>query len=603
MTAGTERPVFELGLAMAGAISAGAYTAGVVDFLFEALDAIAAVRDPARADEAARLKAGLAGENPVFDPPHDVRVSAMSGTSAGAMVTAIATAILATRVEPVTPLTRPEAADGLTGNPLYDSWVQLIHWDKLLGTGDLGPGKNVVSLLNSDELATIATQAVAHAQGPEYRRPYIADGLPVYLCVGNLRGVRYSLRMEGDDLAREHQMSMHADYVGFCIRKDGPEMEGLQSLTPGKEPELWNKLSAAALASGAFPIGLAARGLSRPFGEYVRRQWFVAGAELPPERRVDKHGKKVEPSDDPASWRSRSGEMRTVPPLDDENRFPSGYEFVNVDGGVFNNEPVELCRAALAKGGRNPRDPVEAKRSVLLIDPFPNIFELEDPYPVEKSREIVAVIRRLVGAWISQSRFKPDELALALDENVASRFAVLPSRYASLEAKKPEEYAIASGSLGGFGGFLSRDFRHHDYMLGRRNCQRFLSRHFVLPAQNPLFAGWPDEHRTAFQVPRKDGAQQLPVIPLLGKLASPQYTSVPEWPRRPSDLSTGALREAIEQRANKVKERLVEQYEPARFFRRAIDYFWWRKRDEWIERFAMKPVLADLQKRGITPRA
>ena len=30
---------FELGLVMAGAISAGAYTAGVLDFLFEALDA------------------------------------------------------------------------------------------------------------------------------------------------------------------------------------------------------------------------------------------------------------------------------------------------------------------------------------------------------------------------------------------------------------------------------------------------------------------------------------------------------------------------------------------------------------------------------------
>ncbi len=35
----TSDRTFELGLVMAGAISAGAYTAGVLDFLFEALDA------------------------------------------------------------------------------------------------------------------------------------------------------------------------------------------------------------------------------------------------------------------------------------------------------------------------------------------------------------------------------------------------------------------------------------------------------------------------------------------------------------------------------------------------------------------------------------
>jgi predicted patatin/cPLA2 family phospholipase len=34
-----EFPVFKIGLVLAGAVSAGAYTAGVVDFLFEALEA------------------------------------------------------------------------------------------------------------------------------------------------------------------------------------------------------------------------------------------------------------------------------------------------------------------------------------------------------------------------------------------------------------------------------------------------------------------------------------------------------------------------------------------------------------------------------------
>ena len=63
----SERPVFELGLVMAGAISAGAYTAGVMDFLIEALDAYYAARD----------KPDWAG------PRHDVRVPVLAGASAG----------------------------------------------------------------------------------------------------------------------------------------------------------------------------------------------------------------------------------------------------------------------------------------------------------------------------------------------------------------------------------------------------------------------------------------------------------------------------------------------------------------------------------------
>ena len=38
MTDGAQPKTFEMGLAMAGAISAGAYSAGVLDFLIEALD-------------------------------------------------------------------------------------------------------------------------------------------------------------------------------------------------------------------------------------------------------------------------------------------------------------------------------------------------------------------------------------------------------------------------------------------------------------------------------------------------------------------------------------------------------------------------------------
>src|SRR5215207_11123871 len=91
---------FELGLVMAGAISAGAYSAGVLDFLLEALDAIEDVR---AGRDTSYLQAGLPDEKPIFDPPHRLSLKAMSGTSAGAMVTGIFSTILGTRIPPVGP--------------------------------------------------------------------------------------------------------------------------------------------------------------------------------------------------------------------------------------------------------------------------------------------------------------------------------------------------------------------------------------------------------------------------------------------------------------------------------------------------------------------
>ena len=69
----TSDRTFELGLVMAGAVSAGAYTAGVLDFLFEALDAY----------NEEKQKPGWDG------PTHDVRIPIMSGASAGGMTSAI----------------------------------------------------------------------------------------------------------------------------------------------------------------------------------------------------------------------------------------------------------------------------------------------------------------------------------------------------------------------------------------------------------------------------------------------------------------------------------------------------------------------------------
>ncbi|MFN4091104.1 MAG: hypothetical protein ACK4QW_18945, partial [Alphaproteobacteria bacterium] len=70
---------FHIGLCMAGAISAGAYTAGVVDFLVQALDEW----------EKARR------ETPDAVPLHRVVVPVVTGASAGGITGALALAALA----------------------------------------------------------------------------------------------------------------------------------------------------------------------------------------------------------------------------------------------------------------------------------------------------------------------------------------------------------------------------------------------------------------------------------------------------------------------------------------------------------------------------
>jgi hypothetical protein len=84
------------------------------------------------------------------------------------------------------------------------------------------------------------------------------------------------------------------------------------------------------------------------------------------------------------------------------------------------------------------------------------------------------------------------------------------------EDVKPELYPIACGLLGRSGGFLYKDFRAHDFQLGRRNCQQFLHSFFWVPADNVIVGG-----------PATD--DRKPIIPLVGAAADP--VPMPRWPQ------------------------------------------------------------------------
>jgi hypothetical protein len=516
---------FEIGLVGAGAISAGAYTSGVVDFLTLALDSWYAAK-AAGAREA---------------PPHDVQLRVFSGASAGAITAALATAYLASDQPSIT---SPEDALKHKGkNKMFDSWVDRIDMSALLGCRDLADKTSpVTSLLDSTVLMDIADQGLDVAPRKE-RRPYVAPNFELLMTVTNLRGVPYSFKLNAGKQS-SHDMSLHADYVHFAI-SDAPNATAKDKYCMswsdfGKSNPVKERMKISALASGAFPIGLAPRTLSHDISEsadcYSARTWTI----LTPH------------TEHPHSCTTN----QSIPVNFGPQAGPFQYVYQCVDGGVMNNEPLELARKQLAgSSASNPRDGLLADKAVVMIDPFPSEPTFDPDY--KAAPDLLGSAFRLFGALKNQARFKPDELMLAANKDVASRFMIAPSRGES-------KYPIACGSLGGFGGFLKRDFREHDYFLGRRNAQQFLRSHLVLPEKNALFERWPEAMKEALcvrdkegQIELKDGMRLLPIIPLLGAAKSdcPKFP----WPHF-SAQNMDELMGRVEVRLAAISKRLLDQY-------------------------------------------
>jgi Patatin-like phospholipase len=598
-----DRP-FEIGLVMAGAISAGAYTAGVVDFLLQALDEWEKAKAHARAhpdDPSSR-----------DCPKHEVRIKVIAGASAGGMTAGLAAGMLGMKYESVTRQTSPDSASPPivpTNNNLYRSWVNTIDIVPLLGTDDLDTDATipVQSVLDSTIIRTIAAEAFRYDQPKEtLARPYVSDALHVFLTVTNLRGIPYPVTFTNYEKIPEYNMMLHADNMHFVVSKDatqaGPDAFWLKP-HDFQEAKTWGVLQDSAIATGAFPVGLAAQPLKRPPAQYDSREWAIPKPC----------------SDDPACT---TDVWKAIPPLwptinaavasAAKTGKPFEYEFLCVDGGVTNNEPLDLARRILAGAdGVNPREGDKATRAVIMVMPFPNA----GPFEVEYSSQLnlAGLLATIFGSLISQARFKPEELTLADDPDVYSRFLIVPRR-GYRDDSTLEPYAIACGSLEGFGGFLSRRFREHDYQLGRRNCQWFLKQYFVLPSKgdrrNKLFDNWTDEARARHRVVMKRPATAtsparqvdldlLPIIPLMGA-AAPNVPK-PVWPTYlPGDFA--ALRPKVKKRLRRVVWALIDQNVAFPIlgppFRWALKFIWWIMSGQVVGKI-MQAIKADLTTRGL----
>ena len=514
-----ESKAFQIGLTMSGAISAGAYTAGVFDFLIQALDEW----------EKARAEPG--------GPPHRVGIKVISGASAGAITAAVGTVALACENVPkkfASP--GPDQEYEYICDRLYRTWVEapaLVKPDgkDLLASRDIDaqakmtpPGK-VLSVLDVTLLDEIMKEALSNPR-PTRARPYVSASLHIYMTLSNMRGTPYNVPFEGGT----YGMMAHSDRVHYRVDgigtwqttsafadPDRPRKLDINALVRGATPSAeWVTFAQTSVASGAFPIGLAARSTAAVRDEYTR--FF-------PQPYYYQQLTAIRPS------------FPTLLPTQSES-----VAFTTVDGGVIDNDPFEYARFSLMESPPTPNDPApdKADRAVIMISPFPEppAFPKEGMPPTD----LVSIILALLPALKDQARFKPAELLIAGLPDHASRYLIGPRRVPP-DGRQPENpapgdekretFGIACGALGGFGGFLARSFRDHDFQLGRRNCQQFLSDAFALPPQNPLFEqAWVKDHgndQAYLATVPVAGTRWIRIIPLLGSAAKP--VPYPEWPR------------------------------------------------------------------------
>lgn len=505
-------PTFEFGLVLAGAVSAGAYTAGVVDFLVETLDRWEAQK---RADfEAFGMDFAQWSV-----PPHAVRLRAVAGASAGSVVGATLAATASGHFPSgagLSPEIAPQTPHGAGAPPaphwnaFYNVWVRQLDIRGMLQVADIrnlgedsrqNPATGKVqpaihrlgSVLNVAPLDMAAAQTVDFKLAPlETPRPWLDLGVRFAFTLGNLQGVPYRYQLVGLEGA-QFATTRHADLFRFTLAgSEGPQhcldggckpCEPLIEGDPKRGDDDWARVAEAALASAAFPVALQSRWLEKP-------TWCTS-LDVQFDPRFRPHGgtgssEWTQPADIVAGYVNSTLES----PL---------LSFPAVDGGTMNNQPFEYVRRTLAGPlGRNPREGHKANRAVVLIDPFPapSVKEQEkaasDPRAGMRGQPlpVLEALPRLFSAYTAQARYDANDLILATSDGVYSRYMLSPMRAnpadGSFETFTGDK-AIASGGLSAFAGFLSESFRHHDFLLGRRNAENFLRNYFSVTQANPLF--------------------------------------------------------------------------------------------------------------------
>lgn len=525
MSACKGRPTYHVAVAVAGAAMGGVYSAGVLDFLLQAL----------RESEAARQRG---------DPdaaPWDLRVTDVVGTSSGGLAAALAVSALTLDYEPLRHDFDPEVHQPPKNNPLYDFWIKNADAEAFLNIDDLrkktpkqrrtsrrqrschsccaSPNEDgrtsdqqdgneeepiqdeapksenprLRSAASADAMRTLSRNTLRW-QWPNRSMPEFAEGVRLTLTTTNLQGVPYSTGMATTAAEYYHLTARaHSDHLTFDTGadKDGNTEFALDARASRSSLQ-WRRVVDTMAATSAFPGVLGAQLVSAPRSFYDNRY----------------------PAD--TIWNSEE---------------TSNEQFYAVDG-FFRSKPYDLAEEGLQRYATIHKDACATQCSVLLIDAFPPApvgqrlnFNREsnsnqDGQPPTFSETLLATWR----AAKAQANFKHRLVTRALDERDHRIFLIAPWE---------DDPKLTSVGVFNTASVVHEKMRIYDFMRGRRDCQRFLRDSFTLPAeaavQNSIFDG---------ACAGQDG--KVRIIPLCG--TAKLECIEPESPRIPKRALTTAKR-------------------------------------------------------------
>lgn len=457
-----EDKTFHLGLCLAGAVSAGAYTAGVIDHLLEVLE---------------KWEKRKKGNYP-DTPSHKVVIDVIGGASAGGMTAILTAAALSNKIAPVKfPLNADEVFEEQPQNKFYHAWVDLSGEDMfsiMLGSNDIKRDDKVTSLVNScfiDEIAKNILKVDKDHLHP--LPPYINNKLKIFATLTNLEGFPFQISFKGNTSPDKYYMAIHNDYACFQLNKNEDVIDGWMPLDfkTGKNVDI---AIDAAMATGAFPGALKSRELTRKSEDVNAMKWL---------RDVD----HVE---------------------------GTYYTSLNIDGGTINNTPFGKVRDVLTDITKQEdpvvyNDPDLFNSSILFVDPFPS----EEMSKIKMDDGIFRTLGYSLSALIGQSRTNKGIISDAINTNLVGQFMIAPSRRRPTLSGAEEHVAggkaIACGGFDGFSGFINKEFRVHDYFLGRFNCGVMLRERFMIPEsaleKNEIFReGYKGVDKSKFCVTREE---------------------------------------------------------------------------------------------------
>lgn len=546
---------FHIGLTMAGAVSAGCYTAGVMDYLFEILDLWENAKEGKGTED-------WSEEMLTLIPKHKVIIDVMGGASAGGMTTVMA-AIYAMKGK-INPVRDSSNKSVVKENLLYDSWVlmgdsensNIKLFEKTLELDDLNKGK-ISSLLNSKFIDSICDKAFIDDMIDNKKLPtYISPELEILLSQTMLRSVPLSIDFDTvfGELRKTENYPKYNTFEHFVISHfklnydDKLHKDFYLPFDPFKNKKDIDRLKLATKATGAFPIGLSFR---KFFNDEFTSEYIKNNS-----RKLLFN--KISPGNIPSN------------PVFSWEDLADPFHFIGVDGGAINNEPIgEVLNVLKERYGEKIKGDYD-KFALIMIDPFPDhTFNKDYIHP----EDIFSVIPSIIGTLQDQSKLKRREM-LEFHGKEYFKGEIFPVRYfKDKDGKfKLEKDAIACSSVFAFGGFLDINFRHHDFFLGRDNARNFFKVYFSFeydPSNNnihPIHSSWTPEMVEAFKFTR-DKKVFLPIIPNLYELKdkiekghrNPFKHTVEEWPvYNPDQLF--ALLPKIEERVKKMLELTILKF-------------------------------------------